>query len=150
VPAPCPRSACPPNNPLELTAHSAGFVGFSSVFSCGPQLSGSVRHRSNRQSHSGYHRVAIDLSTYIWTEYLKHRVRSRRFDLAIIEQILSFSPERYLDMVTRRMVVVGRHGHCLVIVPYDQEGDIITPVTIHATTRPQINLRLRTGRFIVP
>jgi hypothetical protein len=38
----------------------------------------------------------------------------------------------------------------LVIVPYDQERHIVTPVTIHATTRQQINLRLRTGRFIVP
>ena len=114
-----------------------------------PPLTSSVWHRQNRQRHFGYPRAAIDLSTYIWTEYLKHRARSRGFDLAIIEQILRFSPERYLDTVTRRMVAVGRHGQRLVIVPYDQEGDIITPVTIHATTRPQINLRLRTGRFIV-
>ena len=48
------------------------------------------------------------------------------------------------------MVAVERHGHRLVIIPYDQERDIVTPVTIHATTRPQINLRLRTGRFLVP
>jgi hypothetical protein len=66
-----------------------------------------VRHRRNRQRHFGYPRVAIDLSTYIWTEYLKHRARSRGFDLAIIEHILRFSPERYLDTVTRRMVAVG-------------------------------------------
>ena len=115
-----------------------------------PPLSLGVRHRRNRQGHFGYPRVAIDLSTYIWTEYLKHRARSRGFDLAIIEQILRFSPERYLDTVTRRMVAVGRHGHRLVIVPYDPESDTVTPGTIHATTRPQINLRLRTGRCIVP
>jgi hypothetical protein len=36
------------NNPLELTAHSAGFLVISSVFCCGPQLSGSVRLRRIR------------------------------------------------------------------------------------------------------
>jgi hypothetical protein len=83
----------------------------------------------------------------IWTEYLKHRARSRRFDLAIIEQILRFSSERYFDTVTHRLVVVGRHGERLVMVPYEQEHDTVTPVTVHATTRQQINVRLRTGRF---
>ena len=87
---------------------------------------------------------------YIWTEYLKHRARARGFDLAIIEHILSFSRERYFDTVTRRMVAVGRHGPRLVMVPYDQENDSVTPVTIHATTRQQINFRLRTGRFLLP
>jgi len=100
--------------------------------------------------YSGSHRVAIDLSTYIWTEYLQHRVHSRGFDLAIIEHILRFSRERYFDTVTQRMVVVGRHGHRLVMVPYDQENDRVTPVTIHATTRQQINFRLRAGRLILP
>jgi hypothetical protein len=87
---------------------------------------------------------------YIWTEYLKHRAHSRGFDLAVIEHILRYSRERYFDTVTRRMVAVGRHGPRLVIVPYDQENDRITPATIHATTRQQINFRLRTGRFILP
>lgn len=85
---------------------------------------------------------------YIWTEYVKHRARSRGFDLAIIEHILSFSGERYLDTVTRRRVAVGRHGKRLVMVPYEQENDKVTPVTIHATTRQQINVRLKTGRFV--
>jgi hypothetical protein len=83
----------------------------------------------------------------IWTEYLKHRARSRRFDLAIIEQILRFSSERYFDTVTHRLVAVGPHGERLVMVPYEQEHDTVTPVTVHATTRQQINVRLRTGRF---
>ncbi|MBI4639235.1 MAG: hypothetical protein HY731_00980 [Candidatus Tectomicrobia bacterium] len=84
---------------------------------------------------------------YVWTEYLKHRARSRGFDLASIEDILRFSGERYFDTVTRRMVAVGRHGNRLVMVPYEQENDNVTPVTIHTTTRQQINFRLRTGRF---
>jgi len=83
----------------------------------------------------------------IWTEYLKHRARLRGFDLAIIEQIVRFSEERYFDTVTRRMVVIGQHGSRLVVVPYEQENDALTPITIHATTRQQINFRLRTGRF---
>lgn len=87
---------------------------------------------------------------YIWTESLQHRAHLRGFDLAIIEQILRFSHERYFDTVTRRMVAVGRHGPRLVMVPYDQENESVTPATIHATTRQQINFRLRTGRFLLP
>jgi hypothetical protein len=36
----------------------------------------------------------------------------------------------------------------LVIIPCDTDRDSITPVTIHATTRQQINFRLKTERFI--
>jgi hypothetical protein len=36
----------------------------------------------------------------IWTDYLKYRARLRGFDLAIIEQIVQFSEERYLDTAT--------------------------------------------------
>ena len=83
----------------------------------------------------------------IWTEYLKHRARLRGFELAIIEHIVLFSEERYFDTATHRMVSIGRHSNWIVIVPYEQEGDAITPVTIHATTRQQITFRLKTGRF---
>jgi hypothetical protein len=34
-----------PNNPLELTAHSAGFLGIPGVLACGPSLTGGVRVR---------------------------------------------------------------------------------------------------------
>ncbi len=83
----------------------------------------------------------------IWTEYLKHRARLRGFDLAIIEQVVRFSEERYLDTATHRMVAIGRHGNRLIMVPYEQENDTVTPITIHATTRQQITFRLKTGRF---
>jgi hypothetical protein len=83
----------------------------------------------------------------IWTEYLKHRARLRGFDLAIIEQIVQFSEERYFDTDTQRMVAVGRAENRLVMIPYEQEGETMTPVTLHATTRQQVALRLRTGRF---
>jgi hypothetical protein len=84
----------------------------------------------------------------IWTDYLRYRARTRGFDLARIEQLLRSASERYFDTVTRRRVVIGRHGSRLVMVPYDQEQNSITPVTIHATTRRQITFRLRTGRFV--
>ena len=129
---------------------TAGLFPVRDSLPCHPPLTAGVRHRRDGQKHSNYHRAAIDLSTYIWTEYLKHRAHSRAFDLVLIEHILRFSRERYFDTVTQRMVVVGRHGHRLVMVPYDQENDRVTPVTIHATTRQQISFRLRTGRFIVP
>ena len=83
----------------------------------------------------------------VWTDYMKYRVRLRSFDVAKIERIVRHSGERYFDLATRRLVVVGRHDDTLVLVPYEREGDRITPVTVHATTRQQINFRLRTGRY---
>jgi hypothetical protein len=83
----------------------------------------------------------------IWTDYMKYRARLRRFDLAQVEQIVRYSGERYLDTVTGRLVTIGRIEGVLVMIPYEIESKTITPVTIHATTRQQINLRLKTGRF---
>lgn len=83
----------------------------------------------------------------IWTEYIKYRASLRGFDLNEVEKILRFSDERYFDTVTGRNVVVGKHGRLLVLIPYEEGGDDVTPVTIHATTRQQINFRLKNGRF---
>jgi len=83
----------------------------------------------------------------IWTDYLQHRARLRGFDLATIEQIVRFSEERYFDTTTQRMVAIGRQGSRVVLIAYEQEGETLTPVTLHTTTRQQITFRLRTGRF---
>lgn len=83
----------------------------------------------------------------VWTEYLEYRAQLRGFDLETVEEIVRFSEERYFDTATQRMVAIGRHGGWLAIVAYEEEGDAIIPVTVHSTTRQQINLRLRTGRF---
>lgn len=83
----------------------------------------------------------------IWTAYLRHRAHMRGFDLAVIEQIVRFTPERYYDRDTQRMVAIGRHGPGFVLVPYDQEARTITPVTVHAITRQQLTFRLRQGRL---
>ena len=84
----------------------------------------------------------------IWTDYLKYRAQLRGLDLLIVEEILRFGEERYYDTVTGRKVVVGRHGGRLVMIPYEKTGDDITPVTVHATTRQQVNFRLKSGRFV--
>ena len=83
----------------------------------------------------------------VWTDYMKYRARLRGFDLAKIENIVRYSPERYFDTATGRRVVVGRHDDTLVMISYEAEEDSITPITIHATTRQQIRFRIRTGRF---
>lgn len=70
------------------------------------------------------------------------------FEVGIIEDILRYSTERYFDTVTRRMIAVGKHGDRLLMIPYEREGEIIAPVTVHATTRQQISFRVKTGRFI--
>ncbi len=84
----------------------------------------------------------------IWSEYMKYRAKLREFELKHIEHILRYSDEKYFDTVTRRLVVVGTHDDQLVLVPYEITGNEIKPVTIHATSRQQINFRLRTGRFL--
>ncbi len=83
----------------------------------------------------------------VWSNYLRYRAELRGFDLAKIEEILRFSGERYYDTVTGREIAVGKHDNRLVIIPYERSGELITPVTIHSTTRQQIRFRLRTGRF---
>jgi len=97
--------------------------------------------------------VGIDLESpekfsVSWTDYIKYRVDLRGFELEKIEEILRHSTERYFDTVTRRIVVVGRHDKRLVMIPYEKKKNAIVPVTIHATTRQQINFRIKTGRFV--
>ena len=84
----------------------------------------------------------------IWTDYMEYRARLRGFDLAKIEQIVRYSSERYVDTVTGSLIAVGRIDDLLVMIPCDTEQGSITPVTIHVTTRQQINFRLKTRRFI--
>ena len=86
-------------------------------------------------------------ATIVWSEYMKYRVRLRRYDPDTIEQILRYSSERYIDTISGRAVAIGRHQRLLVMIPYEQKGRTLTPVTIHATSRQQINSRIKTGRF---
>ena len=83
----------------------------------------------------------------VWTEYMKFRLSLRGYDLATVEHILRYSSERYRDTVTGRVVVIGRHEKLTVMIPYELEGRTLTPVTIHATSRQQLNFRIKSGRF---
>jgi len=78
---------------------------------------------------------------------MKYRLKLRGYDLAIVEHILRYSSERYVDTATGRLVAVGRHVNLLVMIPYERKGRTLTPVTIHATSRQQINSRIKSGRF---
>ena len=83
----------------------------------------------------------------VWSDYMKHRIDLRGFDLKNVESILRYSNERYFDSVTQSKIVIGRHDRLLVMIPYEQSGEKMNPITIHATTRQQINFRLKTGRL---
>ena len=83
----------------------------------------------------------------VWTNYIKYRAKLRDFDLRKIEDILRYSTERYFDTVTQRTIVVGKHDDRLVLIPYEKKGNEVIPITIHTTTRQQINFRLKAGRF---
>ncbi len=83
----------------------------------------------------------------IWTDYIKDRIKLREYEYLNIEEIVRYSDERYYDVSTGRMVVIGRHDDRLVIIPYEEDKDSVTPVTVHAITRQQIKYRIRTGRF---
>jgi len=89
----------------------------------------------------------MEEAAIFWTEYMKFRLGFRGYDLAMVEQILRYSSERYVDTVTGRVVVVGRHEKLIVMIPYELKGNTMTPVTIHATSRQQINSRIKSGRF---
>lgn len=84
----------------------------------------------------------------VWTQYLKHRAALRGFDLNKIEQIVKSSNERYMDTATDRRIVVGRCGKMLVLIAFEASGKKVIPVTVHATTRRQIALRVKAGRFV--
>ena len=83
----------------------------------------------------------------IWTDYMKYRSSARGIDLGIVEEIVRHATERYVDSETHRSIAVGRHMNAIVVVAYEQSETTLTPVTIHATTRRQINFRIRTGRY---
>lgn len=89
----------------------------------------------------------MEEATIVWTDYMKYRLSLRGYDLATVEQILRYSSERYMDTVTGRMVAIGRHEKLIVMIPYELMGRTLTPVTIHATSRQQINSRIKSGRF---
>ena len=84
-----------------------------------------------------------------WTDYFKYRAALRGFNLAKLETIIRQSSERYSDTETRRHVVVGRLDQKLVMIAYESEAEVITPVTVHSITRQQLRFRLNTGRFVI-
>jgi hypothetical protein len=83
----------------------------------------------------------------VWTDYMRYRARLRRFDLDELERILRFSSERYNDEATGRGVAVGKLADSLVLIPFEERGKDLVPVTVHRTDRRQIESRLRSGRF---
>jgi len=83
----------------------------------------------------------------VWSDYIKYRINLRGFNFEKVEKILRYSDERYFDVATQRSVVIGRHDRLLVMIPYEQSEGKMNPITIHATTRQQINFRLKTGRI---
>jgi len=87
------------------------------------------------------------LPRIVWTDYLRYRAQLRDFDLVEIEKIVRFGEERYIDAATGRFIVVGRHHGMLVMIPYETDDESVTPVTIHTTTRQQINIRIQSERF---
>jgi len=89
----------------------------------------------------------MEEATIVWTEYMRYRLGLRGYNPATVEHILRHSSERYVDTVTGRAVAIGRHEKLLVMIPYEGKGDTLTPVTIHATSRQQINSRLKSGRL---
>ncbi len=64
------------------------------------------------------------------------------------ENIIRYSSERYFDIDSSRLIVVGSMDNRLIMIPYEESDNVITPVTIHETDRKQINFRTKTGRFV--
>jgi hypothetical protein len=82
-----------------------------------------------------------------WSDYMRYRLRLRNFNLVKVEHIVRHASERYRDTTTDRLVAVGRHDDRLIMIPYESNGKMLTPVTVHVTSRQQINFRVKSGRF---
>ncbi len=78
---------------------------------------------------------------------MRYRATKRKFNLEQVEQVIRYSGERYYDTITGRNIAIGKIGRGLVMIPYESHNNTVTPVTIHATTRQQINSRIKSGRF---
>ncbi len=83
-----------------------------------------------------------------WTHYFRNRCVQRQFNIEKAEYIIRYSTERYFDIDSSRRIVVGSINNRLILIPYEENDNIITPVTIHETDRKQINFRTRNGRFV--
>ena len=83
----------------------------------------------------------------VWTAYMAYRLKLRGFNAADVETCVRYSTERYSDTVTGRRIAVGHCGSGLIMVAYECAEDRLTPITVHATSRQQINARVTTGRF---
>lgn len=84
----------------------------------------------------------------IWTDYFRYRVKLRGFNLKDLEEVLRYNTERYCDTATDRLVVIGRDEKTMIMIPYERDNsDVVTPITVHATSRQQVNYRVRSGRF---
>jgi len=90
---------------------------------------------------------AMDTPLIEWTAYVRYRATLRHFDLARIADVVRYSQERYVDNATGRLIAIGKHGRHLVMVPYEVARGVVRPVTVHATTRQQIDSRIKSGRF---
>lgn len=88
------------------------------------------------------------LKPVIWTDYLEYKLSIRGFEKKIVEQILRQTHERYKDQETGRLIAIGSHGADLVMIPYEINSDAYTPITIHVTSRQQVNIRIKSGRLI--
>jgi len=89
----------------------------------------------------------MDQTEILWTDYMKYRLDLRGYYSETVEYIVRYTSERYIDSVTGRLVAIGKHDKRLVMIPYEQEGNTMTPITIHSTSRQQVNSRLKSGRL---
>lgn len=83
-----------------------------------------------------------------WTGYFRNRCIQRHFSIKKAEDVIRYSNEKYVDVDSSRRIVVGAADNRLILIPYEEKDNIITPVTIHETDRKQINFRIKTGRFV--
>jgi len=89
----------------------------------------------------------VDECVIIWTAYMIYRLKLRDFSAETVETCVRYSTERYFDTATERRIAVGRNGDRLIMVAYDRDENQVTPVTVHTTSRQQINVRIATGRY---
>jgi hypothetical protein len=87
-----------------------------------------------------------------YIDYFLDRLRFRKIPQAVAERVLCEATERYFDVETGRFIAIkevqyGRRKKRL-MVAYEEQGNEVTPITVHAVTKRQVQSKIERLRWI--
>jgi hypothetical protein len=92
------------------------------------------------------------MKTIHYTEYMLDRMAFGNVPQQVVDGILLTAMERYFDSETGRFIAAQRvrfHGrYKRFAVTYEEKGEEITAVTVHAVTKRQLEARMKRQRWV--